>query len=102
MSTKKLSNTPNTYDNSQNTRNTTPTTSQLHTLQNNHSLSLVSRNYRNISLTEHISRSRRYQHSPVNHIVAQQPNVDETYEQIIEQPHTTKFCSQNNHLSSPR
>ena len=31
---KKLSTTPNTYDNSQETRNTTPTATQLHKLQN--------------------------------------------------------------------
>ena len=27
---------------------------------------------------------------------------DNTYEQIIEQPHTTAFQSQNNHFFSPR
>ena len=29
-------------------------------------------------------------------------NMDDTYEQIIEQPHTNSFRSQNNHLFSPR
>ena len=99
---KKLSTTPKTYDNSQDTRNTTTTVPQLHTLENNHQLSLTPRIYRNISLTEHISTSHRYPQSPVTLIEAQQPNVDETYEQIIEQPHTTNFRSQNNHLLSPR
>ena len=59
--TKKLSTTPNTYDNSQETRNTTPTATQLHKLQNNHPLSLVLRNWRNISLTEHISTSHTHE-----------------------------------------
>ena len=99
---KKLSTTPNTYDNSQDTRNTTLTATHLHTLQNNHLLALVPRNYRNISQTAHISTSHRYPQSPVTHIVAQQLNVDETYQQIIEQSHTTNFCSQNNHFFSPR
>ena len=31
-------------------------------------------------------------------LVAQQPQSDDTYEQIIEQPHTTNFQSQNNHF----
>ena len=84
---KKLSTTPNTYNNPQGTKNTTPTAPQLHTLQNNHPLSLVPRNYRNISQTEHISTSRRYPQSPVTHIVAQQLNLDEMYEQTIEQQH---------------
>ena len=99
---KKLSTTPNTYGNSQDTRNTLSTAPQLYTLQNNQPLSLGPRNYRNISLTEHISTSHRYQQSPVTHIVAQQPIVDETYEQIMEQPHTTSFRTQNNHFFSPR
>ena len=75
------------HHNSQDTRNTTPTAPQLHTLQNNHPLSLVPQNYRKISLTEHISTIHRYPQSPVTRIVAQQPNVDETYVQIIEQNH---------------
>ena len=103
MSTiKNLSTLPNTYDNLQDTRNTTPTAPQLHTLQINHPLSLVPQNCRNISLTEHISTSHRYPQSPVTHIVSQQPNEDETYDQIIEQPHTTNFRSHNKHLFSPR
>ena len=30
-------------------------------------------------------------HSPIQHIVTQHPPIDDTYEQIIEQPHTTTF-----------
>ena len=39
---------------------------------------------------------------PIQHIITQQSNIEDTYEQIIEQPHTTSFRSQNNHLFSPR
>ena len=83
-------------------KNTTPAAPQIHTLHNNYPLSLVPRNYRNIALTEHISTSHSYPQSPVTHSIAQQPNVQKTYEQIIEQPHTTNFPSQNNRLFSPR
>ena len=40
--------------------------------------------------------------SPIHHIVAQHPRKDDTCDQIIEQPHTTTFQSQNNHFFSPR
>ena len=94
---KKLSAAPNTFDYSQDTYCTTITY-----ITKYHPLSLVSRNYRNIYLTEHISTNHRYPQKPVTHILQQQPTVDETYEQIIEQPHTTNFRSQNNLLFGPR
>ena len=100
--TKKLLTTPYAYDNLHDNKNTTPSASKLHNLRNNHPLSLVSRNYTNTAITEHISTSHSYPQSPVTHIIAQQPNIEETYEKIIEQPHTTNFRSQNNHRSSPR
>ena len=40
--------------------------------------------------------------SPVQHIMTHQSQDDNTYEQIIEQPHTTAFQSQNNNFFSPR
>ena len=40
--------------------------------------------------------------SPIQHIVTQHPQNDNTYEQINEQPHTTTFQSQNNRFLSPR
>ena len=43
----KLSITPNTYDESQNNTNTLPTAPQLPSLNRNHPLSLVPRNFRN-------------------------------------------------------
>ena len=99
---KKLSTTSNAYGTSQDNRITTPTAPQLHNLHNNHPLSLVPRNYRNLLVIEHISTSHSYPKSPVTHVVAHQPNIEDKYEQIIEQPHTNNFRSQNNHLFSPR
>ena len=90
--------TPNTYDNSQDNKNTITSAPQLHTLRNNHPLFLVPQNYRKIALTEHFSTSHSYPQKPVTHIIAQQANIEDTFEQIIEQPHTTNLRSQNNHL----
>ena len=98
----KLSTTPNTYDDSQNNTNTTSTAPQLQSLNHNHPLYLKPRNFRNIALTDLISPRPNYLQSPIQHIITQQPNIEDTYEQIIEQPHTTNFCSQNNHVFIPR
>ena len=98
----KLSTTSNTYDDSQNNTKTTPTAQQLQSLNHNHPLSLVPRNFRNIALTHLMSSRPNYPQSPTQHIITQQSNIDDTYEQKTEQPHTTNFCSQNNHLFSPR
>ena len=95
-----LSTTPNSYHDSQNNFITTPTASQLQNLNHNHPLSLVSRNLKNIALTN-LSK-QNFQQSPIRHIITKQPNIDDTYEQIIEQPHTTNFRSQNNHFFSPQ
>ena len=74
----------------------------MHNLQNSHPLYLVPRTYTNTTVTELISTSHSYPQSPVTHIVAHQPNIEDTYEQIKEQPHTTNFRSQINHLFSPQ
>ena len=87
---------------SQDNKNTTPTAPHLNNLYNNHPLSLVTRNYRNTAITEHIPTSHSYQQNLVTHIIAQKPNIEERFEQIIEQPHTTNLRSQNNHLFSTR
>ena len=92
----------NTYDESRNDTNTTPTAPQLQNLNHNHLLSLVRRNFRNIALTDLITSRSSYPHSPIQHIITQQPNIDDTYKKLIEQPHTTNFRSQKNHLFSPR
>ena len=98
----KLSTTPNAYFESRNDTNLTPTAPQLLNLNHNHPLSLVARNFRNIALFDLITSRSNYPQSPIQHILTRQPNIDDTYEQIIEQPHTTKFRPQNNHLFSPR
>ena len=94
----KLSTTPNTYDESHNNKNTLPTAPQLPSLNRNHPLSLVPRNFRNLALVNIANSRPNHIQSPIHHIVTQQSQNDDTHEQIIEQPHTTKFLSQNNHF----
>ena len=95
----KLSTTPNTYDNSQNKTNTTPTAPQLQNLSRNDPLSLVPQNFRIIALTDLITSRSNYPHSPIQHIINQQPSIEDTNEQITEQPHTTNFRSRKNYLA---
>ena len=64
-----------------------------HKTRNNHPQSIVPRNYRKITVTEQISISHSYPQSSVIHIIAHQPNIEETYGQIIDQPHATNFRS---------
>ena len=96
----KLSTTPNTYDESRNDPNTTPTTPQLQNLNQNYPLSLVPPNFRNIALTDLITSRSNYPQSPIQHIITQQPNMEDTYNQSIEQPHITNFHSQNSQVGS--
>ena len=95
----KLSTNLNTYDDSHNKTNALPTARHL---PNNHALSLVSRNFRNLAITNPLNLRPSHIQSPIQHIVTQQPSIEDTYEQIIQQPHTTTFQSQNNHFFSPR
>ena len=94
----KLSTTPKTYDGSQHNTNTLPTAPQLPSLNRNHPLSLVTRNFRNLALVNIANSKQNHIQSPIHHIVNQQSQNDNTYEKIIEQPHTTNFQSQNNHF----
>ena len=87
----KLSTTPNTYDESHNNTNTLPTAPQLPSLNRNHPLSLVPRNFRNLALVNIANSRPNHIQSPIQHIITQQPQNDNTYEQIIEQPHTQIF-----------
>ena len=91
----KLSTSPNAYDDSNNNTNTLPTAPHL---PNNHPLSLVSRNFRNLAITSPPKLRPSHIRSPIQHIVTQNPSIDDIYEQIIEQPHTTTFESQNIHF----
>ena len=90
-----LSTNPNTYDDSNNNTNALPTAPHL---PNNHPLSLVSQNFRNLAITNPPNLRSSHIQSPIKHIVTQTPPIDDTYEQIIEKPHTTTFQSQNNHF----
>ena len=87
------STTPNTYDEPQHATNASTTAPQLSNLHHNHPLSLVPRNFRNLKLTNITSSRPNYKQCPNHHIVTQQSQSDDQYEQIIEQPHTTKFKS---------
>ena len=96
-----LSTTPNTCDESHKNTNILPTAPQLPSLNRNHPLSLVPRNFRNLALVNIANSRPNHIQSAIQHIVTQHSENDDTYEQIIEQPHTTKFQSQNNHFFSP-
>ena len=98
----KLSNTPNTYNESQQHTNTLPTAPQLQGLNRKYPLSLVPRNFKNLALVNMANSRPNHIQSPIQHIITQQSQNDDTYEQIIEQRHTTSFQSQNNHFFSPR
>ena len=86
----KLLTKPNTYDESQHNTNASPTALQIPSLHHNHPLSLVPRNF---ALTNITSSRPNYIQSSFHHIVTQQSQSDDLYEQIIEQPQTTNFQS---------
>ena len=98
----KISTRPNTYDDEHNNVDTIPTAPQIPTLPQNHPLSLVPRNFRNLAISNNPNFRPNTTKSPIQHIMTHHSQNDNTYEQIIEQPHTTIFQSQNNHFFSPR
>ena len=55
-------------------------------LNRNHPLSLVPRNFRNLALINIANSRPNHIQSPIQHIVTQQPQIDDKYEKIIEQP----------------
>ena len=83
----KISTTPITYDESQPHTNTLPTATQLPCLNRNHPLSLVPQNFRNLALVNFANLRPNHIQSPIQHMITQQSQNDDTYEQIIEQPH---------------
>ena len=93
---------PNTYDEEHINVDTTPTEPQIPTLQQNYPLSLVPRNFRNLAITNKANYRPNTTQSPIQHIMTHHSKNDNTYEQIIKQPHTTTFQSQNNYFFSPR
>ena len=94
--------TSNTYEEEHNNVDTAPTAPQIPTLPQNHPLSLVPRNFRNLAITNNPNFRQKTTQSPIQHITTNHSQNDNTYEQIIEQPHTTTFQSQHNHFFSPR
>ena len=98
----KKSTRPNTYHEEHNNADTTPTVPQIPILPQNHPLSLVPPNFRNLAITNNPNFRPNETQSPIQHIMTNHSQNDNTYEQIIEQPHITTFQSQNNHFFSPR
>ena len=94
----KISTRPNTYDEEHNNVDKTPTAPQIPTLPQNHPLSLVPRNFRNLAITNNPNFRPNTTQSPIQHIMTHHSQNDNTYEQIIKQPHTTTFQSQKNHF----
>ena len=91
----KLSTRPKTYDEEHSNTNTTPTAPQIPNLPQNHALSLVSRSFRNLAITNPPNFRPNTVQSPIQHLVTQYQRNHDTYEQIIEQTHTTIFQSQS-------
>ena len=94
----KISTRQNTYYEEHNTIEITPTAPQLSPLPKIHSLSLVPRNFRNLAITNNPNCRPNITQSPIQHIMTHHSQNDNTYEQIIEQPHTTTFQSQHSHF----
>ena len=61
----------------------TPTAPQLPPLPNNHPLSLVPRNFRNLAITHNPNFRLTTSQSPIQHIMTHQSQDHNTYEQII-------------------
>ena len=80
----KLSTNPNTYDDSNNITNALPTVPHLPNLRHNHPLSLVSRNFWNLAITNPPNFRPSHIQSAIQHLRTQHAPVYDTYEQIIE------------------
>ena len=79
----KISTRPNTYDEEHNNVDTTPTAPQIPTLPQNHPLSLVPRNFRNLAITNNPNFRPNTTQSPIQHIMTHHSQKDNTYEQIF-------------------
>ena len=98
----KIATTQNTYNEEHNNIEVTPTAPQLPPQPHNHPLSLVPCNFRILAITHNPNFRPNISQSPIQHIMTHHSQDDNTYEQIIEQLHTTALQSQNNHFVSPR
>ena len=102
----------NTIQNYQQTRThtTIQTIIQMHYLQHHtYQISIITIHYHlsheilgNLAITNPPNLRPSHVQSPIQHMVTEYPQNDDTYEQIFEQPQTTTFQSQNNHFFSPR
>ena len=79
----KISTRQNTYDEEHNNIEITPTAPQLPPLPQNHSLSLVPRNFRNLAITKDRNSRPNIAPSPIQHIMTHHSQNDNTYKQII-------------------
>ena len=98
----KISTRQNTYDEEHNNIEITPTAPQLPPLPKNDSLSLVPRNFRNLAITNNPNSRPNIAQSPIQHIKLHHSQNDNTYEKIIEQPHTKTFSLKIIIFFSPR
>ena len=80
----KMSTRPNTYHEERNIDNTTATAPQIQTLPQNHSLSLVPRNFRNLAITNNPNFRPNATQSPIQHVMTNHSQNDNSYEQVIE------------------
>ena len=80
----KISTRQNNYDEEHNNTEITPTAPQLPPLPQNHSLSLVPRNFRNLVITKNPNSRPNTAQSPIQHIITHHLQNDNTYEQTIE------------------
>ena len=87
----KIATRQNTYDEEHNNVEITP-------LPHNHPLSLVPQHFRNLAITHNPNFRPTISQSPIQHIMTHHSQDENTYEQIIEQPHTTAFQSKNNNF----
>ena len=87
----KLSTRPNTYDEDHRDTNTTPTAPQLPNLPQNHPLSLVPRNFRNLAITNPPNFIPNTVQSPIQHIVTQHNKMMIHMNKLLNNPTSPLF-----------
>ena len=79
----KISTRQNTYDEEHNNVDTKPTAPQIPPQPQNHPLSLVPQNFRNLAITNNPNFRPNTTQSPIQHIKTHHSQNDNTYEQLI-------------------
>ena len=77
----KLAARPNTYDEEHSNVDTAPTAPQIPTVPQNHPLSLIPRNFRNLAITNNPNFRPSSAQSPIQHITTNHSQNDNTYKQ---------------------